>query len=152
MKKTFRILIVLVALTTMIVSCAKEPTIVGRWKVKKVRIENQLVANMMMGYTQQAEGRIFEFKPDGTVTADDAEVDGASGEMRYAISGENNITLTIDMKVDMDTIAIDTTITMSGTYELPDKTTLKMGLSLPLQQNKDRLKEIWFNIEAERQK
>ena len=150
MKNTLKKLTVLLVLTTLIASCAKDPTIVGKWKLKKINFENQMVANMLMGYTQQAVGKVIEFKADGTVASEGNESQDVDGQIRYAVDG-TNINFTVDVDMTVDSVAIDTTMDISGTYELPDKSTLKMRLGFPLPENQGNLKEIFFNIEAERQ-
>lgn len=148
-KKVFRLSAVLLALLLIIASCSKEPQLVGKWKLKKFNFENTQISNIMMGYTQQAIGQEFELKADGTVSAGTAP-ENVNGQMRYVTDG-TNIDFIMDMKMTVDTIDIDTTITVSGTYELPDKSTLKMNLGVALPANPANLKELKFNIEAERQ-
>lgn len=150
MKKTLRILTIVFAVAVAIASCSKEPQLVGKWKLTKLNIENQQIAAMLMGYTQQAIGQEFEFKADGTVAVDGAVSENVEGQMRYVADG-TNIDFILDVDMTVDTIAIDTTITVSGTYELPDETALKMKLGLPLPENQMNLRELKFSIEAERQ-
>ena len=141
---------VLLILTFVMASCAKDPTIVGRWKVKKINIENQMLANMMMGYTQQAIGKTFEFNADGTVTSEGNESENVNGQMHYTVDG-NNISIDLDVDMTMDSLSIDTTMNISGTYELPDKTSMKMKLAIELPESHSNLMLIKFSIEAERQ-
>lgn len=150
MKKTPRILTVVFAVAVVIASCSKEPQLVGKWKLTKLNIENQAIASMMMGYTQQMIGQEFEFKADGTVAFDGTVSEDVNGQMSYVADGAN-IDFSMDIEMTMDTIAIDTTITFNGTYELPDMSTLKMKLGVPLPENQMNLKELKFSIEAERQ-
>lgn len=150
MKKAIRILTLVFAVAVVIASCSKEPQLIGKWKLTKVSFDNQQIAALVMGYTQQAIGQEFEFKADGTVAFDGETSENVDGQMRYVADG-TNIDFILDVDMTMDTIAIDTTITISGTYELPDKTTMKMKLGLPLPENQMGLKELKFSIEAERQ-
>ena len=162
MKKTLRILTIVFAVAVAIASCSKEPQLVGKWKLTKLNIENQQIAAMLMGYTQQAIGQEFEFKADGTVTSDAANDTLAQSDatLHYTLDG-NNITFT----ADLGSLASDTTLTpeqmaiiqqydnrpVTGTYELPDDTKLKMSLGIPLPENQMGLTELKLSIEAERQ-
>ena len=137
------------SLLLIIASCSKEPQLVGKWKLKKFNFENPQISNIMMGYTQQAIGEEFELKADGTV-ATETVPENVNGQMRYVADG-TNIDFIMDVKMTMDTIAIDTTITVSGTYELPDKSTMKMNLGVAMPENQANIKELKFSIEAERQ-
>lgn len=161
MKSKFKLLVILFVTTIFFISCGKEPQIIGKWKLAKITFENQMMATMMEEYTQQAEGEVFEFNADGTVTAevtetDDVEVDGS---LRYALDG-NNITFTLDL----DDLPIDSTMTqeeieiiqqllqfeLKGTYELPSKSKLKLRLGFLLPNNQMQLNEIKFTIDADR--
>lgn len=150
MRKTFRVLAIIFAVAVIIASCGKEPQLTGKWKLTKINIENQQIAALLMGYTQQAIGQEFEFKADGTVAIDGEVSENVDGQMRYVADGAN-IDFILDVDMTVDTIDIDTTITISGTYELPDQTTLKMKLGLPLPENQMNLRELKFSLEAERQ-
>ena len=147
MKKVTKILVALFAVALIFASCNKEPQIVGRWKISKITFENPMVAAMMMEFTQQVVGEVIEFNADGTVTADVLETEEAEteGALLYSLDG-NIITFTADMPSD-------TTVnfTLSGTYEILDKTKLKLNLNFPLPENDMNMTELKFIIEADRQ-
>lgn len=147
MKKVTKFLVALFAVAVIFASCNKESQIVGRWKISKITFENPMVAAMMTEFTQQVVGEVIEFKADGTVTADavETEVSESEGNLLYSIDG-NNITFTADMPSDT-TVNFD----LGGTYEILDKTKLKLNLGLGLPENELNMTELKFVVEADRE-
>lgn len=162
MKKVTKLLVTVFALAVIFCSCQKEPQLIGRWKLTNLTFENQMISSMMMGYTQQAVGEVFEFKADGTMISESAEINAGvevDGNVHYSLDG-NNITITVDSDIVTDTTMTQEEIEIiqqykhfdiNGTYELPDKSKLKMKLGFPMPDNPMHLTEIKFAIEADRQ-